>query len=65
MILSSQRIQVEPNSQEEDNQEKVLPKSNDFVTAELQTTPVDLGLITHMIPEDQEPMSLDPHDEFL
>ena len=56
---------VKPSSQEEDDQEKVLPKHNDFMTAELQTTLVDLGPITHMIPEDQEPMTLDPHDELL
>ena len=30
-----------------------------------QTTVVDLGPITHMIPEDDEPNSLDPHDELL
>ena len=29
------------------------------------TTTVDLGPITHTIPEDQEPTSLDPHDELL
>ena len=29
------------------------------------TTIVDLGPITHTIPEDQEPTSLDPHDELL
>ena len=30
-----------------------------------QTTMVDIGPITHVIPEDQEPTSLDPHDELL
>ena len=30
-----------------------------------QTTLVDLGLITHVIPEDQEPTSLYPHDKLL
>ena len=30
-----------------------------------QTTVVDLGLITHVIPEDDEPNSLDPHDKLL
>ena len=29
------------------------------------TTQVDLGPITHVIPEDPEPTSLDPHDELL
>ena len=32
---------------------------------EKQTTMVDLGPITHVIPEDNEPTSLDPHDELL
>ena len=30
-----------------------------------QTTMVDLGPLTHIIPEDQEPTTLDPHDELL
>ena len=30
-----------------------------------QTTLVDLGPITHVIPEDEEPTSMDPHDELL
>ena len=30
-----------------------------------KTTMVDLGPLTHFIPEDQEPKSLDPHDELL
>ena len=30
-----------------------------------KTTMVDLGPLTHVIPEDQEPTSLDPHDELL
>ena len=30
-----------------------------------QTTMVDLGPLTHVIPEDQEPTSMDPHDELL
>ena len=56
---------VEPLSPEEDNQEKVPPKADNFMAVELQTTLVDLGPITHMIPEGQEPTSLDPHDELL
>ena len=32
---------------------------------EKQTTVVDLGPITHVIPEGNEPSSLDPHDELL
>ena len=30
-----------------------------------QTTMVDLGPISHVIPKHQEPTSLDPHDELL
>ena len=30
-----------------------------------KTTMVNLGPLTHVIPEDQEPTSLDPHDELL
>ena len=41
-------------------------KLNDTMSQEHpQTTMVDLGPITHVIPEDQEPTSLDPHDESL
>ena len=56
---------VKPHAQEEDNQEKGQPKSNNLMTAEPQTTLVNLCLITHVIPDDQEPTSLDPHDELL
>ena len=56
---------VKPSSPEEDNQEKVLTKAYNFMAAGLQTTLIDLGLITHMIPEKQEPMSLNPHVELL
>ena len=45
---------VKPPSPEEDNQEKVLPKADDFMAMGLQTTLIDLGPITHVIPEDQE-----------
>ena len=50
---------VEPPSLEKYGQEKVLPES----TLAPQTTIIDLGPITHVIPEDQEPTSLDPHDK--
>ena len=50
---------------EENNQEKLLQNTNDSMAAVLQTTLVDLGPITHVIPEDQEPTMLDPHDELL
>ena len=48
---------VEPPSPEEENQEKVLPNVDDIMTEEPQTTLVDLGPITHVILEDQEPMT--------
>ena len=42
------------------------PQHNNAMTQDQpHTTLVDLGPITHMIPEDQEPISLDPHDELL
>ena len=53
---------VEPPAQEEIDQEKSEPKNDDIMTAEPQTTLVDLGPITHVIPDDPEPTSLDPHD---
>ena len=56
---------VEPPAKEEDDQEKGQPKSDDFMTVEPKTTLVDLGPITHVIPDDREPTSLDPHDELL
>ena len=49
----------------EDNPEKLLENGNDLTAATLQTTNIDLGPVTHVIPEDQEPKSLDPHDELL
>ena len=56
---------VEPPSPEGNNQEQMLPKAEDSLVAGPQTTLIDLGPITHVIPEDQEPTSLDPHDELL
>ena len=56
---------VEPPSPEENNHEKLLPPAEDSMAAGPQTTLINLGLITHVIPEDQEPTSLDPHDELL
>ena len=56
---------VKPPSPEENNHGKMLPKTNDSLATGPQTALIDLGPITHMIPEDQEPMSLDPHDELL
>ena len=56
---------VESPSPDENNQEKSSPQAQDSMAAGPQTTLIDLGLITHMIPEDQEPTSLNPHDKLL
>ena len=45
--------------------EKLHKHMDDSETAVPQTTLIDLGPITHMIPEDQEPTSLNPHDKLL
>ena len=57
--------QVKPPAQEEIDQEKSEPKTDNIMTAEPQTTLVDLGPITHVIPDDQEPTSMHHHDELL
>ena len=57
---------VKPPTQEEEDQENGEPKADNITIQEQpQTTLVNLGLITHVIPEDQEPTFLDPHDELL
>ena len=56
---------VESLSPEENNLEKSSPQALDSMAEGPQSTPIDLGPITHVIPEDQEPMSLDPHDKLL
>ena len=35
------------------------------MTAEPKTALIDMGPVTHVIPEDQEPILLNPHDELL
>ena len=50
---------------EENHQQKLLPNTDDSMAAVPQTTLINLGPITHMIPEDQEPMPLNPHNELL
>ena len=53
---------VEPATQEEIEQIKAM----DEIMAETpKTSLVDMGPVTHVIPDDQEPTSLDPHDELL
>ena len=50
--------------QQDSYQEKPQDNLGDLAALP-QTTHIDLGPRTHVIPEDQEPMSLDPHDELL
>ena len=45
-------------------QTTVMPQTKE-TQVQPKTTMVDLGPLTHVIPEDQEPTSLDPHDELL
>ena len=57
---------IEPPIMDTEEPEDPEPKHNEAMTqGQPQTTLVDLGPITHVIPEDQEPTSLDPHDELL
>ena len=53
---------VEPATQDETDQIKALDK---VMTDAPKTCLVDMGPVTHIIPDDQEPTSLDPHDELL
>ena len=56
---------VEPPLPKENSPEELVENRDDLVAAMLQTTIIDLGPVTHVIPEDQEPKSLDPHDKLL
>ena len=49
----------------EDSNEEIFLSNKDEATTQPQTTVVDLGPITYVIPEDPEPKSLDPQDELL
>ena len=53
---------VEPATQDETNQTKT---TDEVMTEVPKTSLVDMGPVTHVIPDDQEPTSLDPHDELL
>ena len=53
---------VEPASQEEIDQVQTM---NEVMTKEQKTSIVKMDTVTHVIPDDQEPTSLDPHDELL
>ena len=54
---------VEQSYTTEDSNEVTLFTNKDEKTTQPQITVVDLGPITHDIPEDLEPKSLDPQDE--
>ena len=57
---------IEPPILDTEGPEYLEPKYNEAMTQDQpQTTLVDLGPIACMIPEDQEPTSLDPHDELI
>ena len=57
---------IEPPLTDTEEPEDPELKNNEAMTkGQKQTTMVNLGPITHMIPEDHEPTSLDPHNELL
>ena len=53
---------AKPATQDETEQIKAL---DEVMTEAPKTSLVDMGPVTHVIPDDQEPTSLDPHDELL
>ena len=53
---------VDPATQDETYQAKTTDKE---MTKVLKTPVIDMGPITHIIPDDKEPKSLDQHDELL
>ena len=55
----------QPDSDTEDRADASVKRVEVMTQEQPQTTMVDLGPITHIIPEDQEPTSLDPHNELL
>ena len=57
---------IEPPNLDTEEMADASGKLDDTMTqGQPQTTMVDLGPITHVIPEDQELTSLDPHDKLL
>ena len=56
---------VEPPQPTETSTEDTLKNNNDAAVTTPQATVIDLGRVTHVIPEDEEPKSLDPPDELL
>ena len=55
---------IEPPTQEKDGtvQNKTV---EDVMTETPKTSIIDMGPVPHVIPDDQEPTTLDPHDELL
>ena len=53
---------VEPVTQEETDQTKPV---GEVMTEAPKTPLVDMGPVTHVIPDNKEPTALDPHDELL
>ena len=55
---------IEPPTQEKDGtvQNKTV---EDVITKPPKTSIIDMGPVPHVIPDDQEPTTLDPHDELL
>ena len=43
----------------------IIQGTNDVMTKGTKTSVFDMGPVTHVIPNDQEPTSLDPHDKLL
>ena len=53
---------VEPDTQDETDQTKPVDET---MTEAPKTSLVDMGPITHVIPDNKEPAAVDPHDELL
>ena len=56
---------VEPPQTMETSTDEIFKTNNEAAITTSQATIIDIGPITHIIPEDQEPKSLDPQDELL
>ena len=56
---------VEPPQATEDNTDELLKPKDDAPIMTPQATVIDMGPITHVIPDDPEPKTLDPQDELL
>ena len=56
---------VDPPQPTETSTKDMLKNDNDVAVTMPQATVIDLGPVTQVIPEDQEPKSLDPQDKLL